>query len=161
MVWGAVLRASNLFLLPTSASTSLAWSGRYRRPPPCITRQYYVIRLGTWNVRGINDTRKREEVVDILKEGKFELLALTEKKLKGKEEVSWFGGNVIIAGVKEMEGVAVLMNDVWHSAVVKSGYISSKILRIKFKFSRVKVCVVVGYSLIEGDGTTCTELWIA
>ena len=61
--------------------------------------------------------------MDIFKEGKFEVLALTETKLKGKGEVSWFGVNVIFAGVQEMErareGVAVPLNDVWHSAMVK------------------------------------------
>ena len=50
------------------------------------------------------------------------------------------------------EGVAVLVNDVWHSTVVKSGCVSSKILWIKFRFSLVKVCVVVGYGRSEGDG---------
>ena len=50
------------------------------------------------------------------------------------------------------EEVAVLLNDVWHSAVVKSWCVSSRILWIKFKFSRVKVCVVVGYSPNEEDG---------
>ena len=68
--------------------------------------------------------------------------------MKGNEEVSWCGVNGIIAGVKEMErarkGVAVLLNDVWHNAVIDFGCVSSKILWIKFKFSRVKVCVVVG-----------------
>ena len=66
------------------------------------------------------------------------------------------------------EGVAILLNDVWVNAVVEFGYVSSRILRIKFKFSRVKVCVVVGYGLIEGDGeestgsgTTWTGLWVA
>ena len=67
-------------------------------------------------MRGINDTTKREEVVDIFKKGKFELLALMEKKLKGKGEVSWSGINVIFTGVQEMEsareGVAVLLKDV-------------------------------------------------
>ena len=41
------------------------------------------------------------------------------------------------------EGVAVLLNDVWLSAVMDFGCVSSRILSIKFKFSRVKVCVVV------------------
>ena len=98
---------------------------------------------------------KREEVVDIFKKGKFELFALTETKLKGKGEVSWSGVNVIFTSVYEMErareGVAVLLSDVRHSAVVKSWYVSSRIPWIKFKFSRVKVCVVVGYSPTEGD----------
>ena len=99
--------------------------------------------------------QKREEGVDVFREGKFELLALTETKLKGKGEVSWSGVNGIISGAHEMEraweGVAVLLN-VWHSAVIKSGYVSSRILWIKFKFSRVKVCGVVGYGPNEGDG---------
>ena len=41
--------------------------------------------FGTWKVRGINDNT---EVVDIFEKGKFELLVLTETKLKGKGEVS-------------------------------------------------------------------------
>ena len=45
-------------------------------------------------MRGINDTTKREEVVDIFKKGKFDLLALTETKLKEKVKV-----NGIISGV--------------------------------------------------------------
>ena len=74
-------------------------------------------------MRGINDTPKREEVVDIFIKGKFEFFALTEMKLKGKGEVSWSGVNVIFTGVQEMErarkGVAVLLNDLWHSTMVK------------------------------------------
>ena len=96
MVWGAMLGARNLFLLLTSASASLERRERYHRFPPCITRSNYVNHLGTWNVRGINDTTKREEVLDIFKKGKFELPALTETKLKGKGAVSWCGINGII-----------------------------------------------------------------
>ena len=54
-------------------------------PTTCF---HFVNCLGTWNVKGINDTTKREDVVNIFKEGKFELLALTETKLKWKGEVS-------------------------------------------------------------------------
>ena len=43
---------------------------------------------GTWNVRGMNGTTKREEVGDVLKEGKLELLPLKETGLKGKGDVS-------------------------------------------------------------------------
>ena len=75
--------------------------------------------LLTWNERGIDDTMKRKEVVDVFKKGKFEFLALMEKKLKGKEEVSWSGVNVIFASIQEMERarerVAIMLNDVWHS----------------------------------------------
>ena len=128
MVCGVVLGACTLFLLPTSASASLGRSGRYRRLPPCITRRNYVNRLGTWNVKGINDTTKREEVVDIFKKGKFKLLALTEMKLKGNGEASWSGVNGIISCVQEMEiareGLAILLNDMWHSAMINLGVLA-------------------------------------
>ena len=59
-------------------------------------------------------------------------------------KVSWCGINGIILDVQEIErakkGVAILLND----AVIDFGCVSSIILWIKFKFSRVKVCVVVG-----------------
>ena len=57
------------------------------------------------NVRGINETAKRGEIVDVFREGKFELLVMTDPKLKGKNgEVSWCGVKGIIAGVQEMCG---------------------------------------------------------
>ena len=93
-------------------------------------------------MRGINDTTKREEMVDILKKGKFDLLALTEAKLKGEGEVSWGKANGLISGVHEVERtrerVTVMFSDVLHSAEVKHGYLSRRILWIKFKFSWVK-----------------------
>ena len=91
MVWGAVLEAHTLFLLNMSASARLGWSGRFCQLPPGNTRRSFVNRLITWNVTGINDTRKREEVVNIFKKGKSKLPAVTETKLKGKGkgEVSW------------------------------------------------------------------------
>ena len=45
---------------------------------------------------------KREEVVNVFREGKYKLLALMETKLKGNEEVSWCEVNVIIASVQEL-----------------------------------------------------------
>ena len=106
---------------------------------------------------------KREVVVNVFREGKFELLALTETKLKGNGGISWYGVNGIIAGVQEMErpreGVAILLNDVWHSAVIDFGCVISRVLWIKFKFSRVKVCVVMGHSPHEGGGKERDRFW--
>ena len=53
---------------------------------------------------------------------------------------------------KAREGVAILLKNVCHSAVIDFGCVSSRILWIKFTFSRVKVCVVVGYDPNEKDG---------
>ena len=40
--------------------------------------------------------------MEVFKEGKFELLALAETKLKGKGGVSWCGVNGMIANVQDM-----------------------------------------------------------
>ena len=86
-------------------------------------------------------------MVDVFRKRKFEFLALIETKLKGYGEVSCCGVSGIIADVQEIErvkeGVAVLMNDGWHSALIDFGCVGSRILWVKFRFSRVKVCVVV------------------
>ena len=71
-------------------------------------------------------------VVDIFRKGKFDLFALTETKLKGNGEVSWCGIIGIITGIQEKErareGMASLLNDVWHSAVKNFGCVSFRIL---------------------------------
>ena len=46
---------------------------------------------------------------------------------------------------KSRESMKVFFNYVKYSTVAEIGYISSRTLWIKFKFSRVKVCVVVLY----------------
>ena len=55
------------------------------------------------SVRGISGIAKREEVVDVFRMGKFELLALSETNLKEKGKVSWCRVN----GIFVREGVAV------------------------------------------------------
>ena len=52
--------------------------------------------------------------------------------------------NGIIVSVQEIgrarKGVAILINDEWHSAAIDFGCVSSRILWVEFKFSSVK-CV--------------------
>ena len=47
----------------------------------------------------------------------------------------------------------------WYNAVIDFGIVSSRIMLIKFKFSRVKVCVVVGYGPNEGNGKERERFW--
>ena len=51
------------------------------------------------------------------------------------------------------------MNDMWHSAVVDFRCISFRFVWSKFKFSRVKVCAVVGYGPNEGIGDETERFW--
>ena len=61
-------------------------------------------------------------MVDISRKRKFEFLTLTETKFKGNGEVSQCELNGIISNVHEIErareGVAILLNNVWHSVVI-------------------------------------------
>ena len=50
------------------------------------------------------------------------------------------------------EGIAIMLNNVWHTEVINLESISSRIPWIKLKFSRVNVCVLVGI----GSGMTWT-----
>ena len=52
---------------------------------------------------------------------------------------------------RDKEGMAILLNDVWHSAMIDFGCVSSRILWIKFRILKVKVCVVVEYGSNEGN----------
>ena len=66
------------------------------------------------------NTTKREEVVT---SSKKESLYIRRRNLKGRE--IYHGLELIFAGVHKMErareGVAVLLNDVWHGAVIDFG----------------------------------------
>ena len=96
-------------------------------------------------------------------ETKFKLLALTTTTLKVNGEVSWNGVSGIIVGVQETErarkSVAIFTNDECHSAVNDFGYVSSRTLWVKFKFSMVKACVVVEYSPTAGDVEEKERFW--
>ena len=72
------------------------------------------------------------------------------------------GVNGIIAAVqmkRAREGVAILLKDVWHIAMVEFECDSSRKLWIKFKFSRVKVGVVVRDGQNERDGEERDRFW--
>ena len=43
-----------------------------------------VLRVAGFNIRGVNDVGKREEVGTMCRERDIDILALTETKLKGK-----------------------------------------------------------------------------
>ena len=72
--------------------------------------------------------------------------------------------NGVIAVVHEIEYarevVAFLINDeCWPTAVIVFGCVSSRILWVKLKFSRVKVCVVAVYGPIEGEVEERKRSW--
>ena len=122
MVWGCWVRGLHpVYSFNINPSSSLALR-RGALPIPALYKStgYFECKRNKW-------TAKREEVVDVFGIGNFELLTLTETKLKVNEEVSWCEVNGIIAGAQmeiARESVTVLLNDVGHSAVIDFGCIS-------------------------------------
>ena len=57
------------------------------------------------------------------------------------------------------EEVAILLNGVWNSAVIDIVCVNSRPLWIKLKFSRVKVCMAVGYGSYEGESEERNKFW--
>src|SRR5678815_3714088 len=65
--------------------------GRDRSKRPSILRRKCMNRICIINVRGINVEEMRREVMDVFRKGKFDLLAVTETKMKGNGENEWCG----------------------------------------------------------------------
>ena len=63
----------------------------------CITSQYRRFRLGSWNVQGLNSTRKQLELSEILVKNSIDILAVQESwEIVGKPSFRvpgylWFG----------------------------------------------------------------------
>ena len=135
----------------------------YNSAKLCKPFKYMECKINKWDCReGLLLFGECEEGID---SGRFQRRKVRVACLDGEEIEREWGVIMmrIIAGVQEIERakerVAILLNDVWHIAVVDFGCVSSRMLWIKSKFSRVKVCAVVGYSPNEGDGEERERFW--
>ena len=98
-------------------------------------------------------------MVDISREGKFELLALTVTKVKGNRKISWWVCVCVwlVVSVWRYKRVKE-RRKVWEfnwlmsgSTVVGFGCVCFRILLVKFKFTGFKMLVVELYDLCERD----------
>ena len=62
-----------------------------------------LCKIGVWNVRGVNEGWKRSSVIQVMRETKYDVLALSETKLKGNGMIEWDGVKNVKAGL-EKEG---------------------------------------------------------
>src|SRR6201990_2155529 len=113
-----------------------------------------ILKVGTLNVRGVNKEEKTEEVGIVMKEKGFDVLALTETKLKGKGEMSFGMYKGIYAGVNERvrarEGVTIVMKDVWWSYVKWSGSIGARIVWVRLRIRREYWIFICAYAPVVG-----------
>ena len=79
--------------------------------------------MGCLNVCGCGADEKKCMIVDMFKERKMDVLALSETTVKGEGEREWEGEQVIVSGVPDRcrarEGVAVVIKRrLWGSIII-------------------------------------------
>ena len=60
-----------------------------------------LCKIGVWNVRGVNEGWKRSSVIQVMRERKYDVLALSETKLKGNGMIEWDGMKGVKAGLEK------------------------------------------------------------
>ena len=109
-----------------------------------------LCKIGVWNVRGVNEGWKRSSVIQVMRERKYDVLALSETKLKGNGLIEWDGMKGVKAGVGERgrarEGVAVLMKEIMWQDMVEYKAVNSRIIWVKVRVSGSLWVFVAGYA---------------
>ena len=106
------------------------------------------LKLGSLNVRGCGMDGKKCMIVDIFKERKLDVMALSETKVKGKGVQDWEGQRVIVSGVERCwakEGVAVIISGRLWGGVREYKCINSRMMWVKLKVNGEKVVIISVY----------------
>ena len=126
-------------------------------PPPCIlcpqkgkmaqlnvrggrSESSKTLMIGTMNVRGCSATEGKKELIGrMFVERKFDVLGLTETKVKGVGECEFgcVSGRVSgVRGGRAREGVAVLLSRELQESAVEWRDVSARLMWVKVKFWR-------------------------
>ena len=95
-----------------------------------------TLTVGCLNVRGCGDEGKREEIGNLFQRRNFDVLALSETKLKGRGQVKFgcmYGRVSGITRGRAREGVALLLKEELLQHVVEWREVSSRIMWVKMK----------------------------
>ena len=113
-------------------------------------KQHSLLDLGVLNVRGCGMDEKKCMVVNVFKERKLDIMALSETKVKGSGLREWEGQRVIVSGVSERcrarEGVAVMISGRMWGKVVDYKCLDSRIMWVKLKLDGEIVVVMSVYA---------------
>ena len=106
-------------------------------------------KVAAWNVRGMNDECKKEEVRNVCEEERLDVCGLCETKVKGMCEWEWGSGWGVGSGVKEgrgREGVAIVVSERARKCVREYGCVSSRVVWVKMKVGIERWFVVCAYA---------------
>ena len=120
--------------------------------------------MGCLNVRGCGKNEKKCQIVDMFKERKLDVLALSETKVKGKGEHTWEGQRVIVSGVDERcrarEGVGIMLAGRLWGKVKEYVCVSSRIVWVRLNIRGSKVVIVSVYGPgMERSETERMQFW--
>ena len=100
-------------------------------------------------MRGCGMDEKKCMIVDLFKERKLDILALSETKVKGQGVQEWEGERVIVSGVAERcrarEGVAIIVSGRLWGSVIDYKCVSSRIVWVRMKVAGEKLIIVSVY----------------
>ena len=92
---------------------------------------------------------KKCQIIDLFKERKLDVLALSETKVKGKGEQIWEGQRVIVSGVAERcrarEGVGIILTGRLWGKVKDFKCVSPRIVWVRLNIRGRKVVIVSVY----------------
>ena len=105
-------------------------------------------KLTCLNVHGCGADEKCM-IVDMFKERKMDVLALSETKVKGEGEREWEGKRVIVSGVpnrcRAREGVVVVIKRRLWGSITEYKCVSPRMLWVKLKVARENILTVGVY----------------
>lgn len=103
-------------------------------------------KIGTWNVRNMNERGKLENVKQEMKKHGLNVLGLSEVRWKGTGELQSDEVKVFYSGGEERQrGVAVMMDNETAKSVLEIQYCSDRLMMVKIKAEPVNVIIIQVY----------------
>ena len=108
-----------------------------------------MLKFCTWNVRGLKNDKKRKSILRILKNEKFDIIALQETYLNSEDikmlEKEW--GSTLIhysPGTKNSKGIITLFNKTFQEEDIHLLEIGDRFVTSLITFQNTKITIING-----------------
>src|SRR6516225_7306849 len=109
-------------------------------------RKDSCIRIGTWNVRTLNEKGKLENIKQEMERNRIDILGMSEMRWKGSGDFPSDEYRVVFsAGVVREKGVGIIMRKEMSKRVIDIEKISDRLILVKFETEPVHLVVIQVY----------------
>ena len=126
---------------------------RISRSSNCFVSAKSKIKVGNFNVRSLNQVGKLDELIEIFKDYKLDICAVTETKITGIDKKNLEAGMTLLLSGRDDEnhyqGVGLLLNRFASKALCEWEPIDERLLYARFKSNHGNLSVVVCYAPIN------------